>query len=316
MSYDKKSEQNDEFMTSKELLEKAYLLIPNNLKSELIWEPFPGNGQSSNFFRKKNKIVTNGNFENFFLENKKQSNLLITNPPFSKKWEVLFRLCELKPETMIILFPMFSLTAEKMKFILKIYDIDLISMRIYSTFFLNGEPKKFSKPMLWVRFKLREKISVIENNHIFCKFFMDQDFLKLYKKVEKKDNHIYSVDLIFKPILNILKGKFYNIKPLSKFANYYKNRFELVQNENSEILNFDIYINNRNNFTIDFSQKFLYLVSCMKINKLFKNFKSWNHPQVKTLFCYRKNLNMCLKNTLDKKGQKPPFTLIWVTNIF
>ena len=305
MSYNAKCSKNDEMMSTPKLLDIALKMIPSNINpGERIWEPFKGNGFSTEYMS-KDREVTNGSQYDFFMESVKHSDLLVSNPPFSKKWEILRRLCELKPGTIILLIPLFSFISEHMKEIMQTYEIDLISMTSYTTFMHNDKPMKLMKPMLWVRFRLR----TTAENFIQCKFLMDQDILKPRIRTSAPLLHVYTREVIFEPMRYYLSGMKFNINFLSEHSKEYLNEFSEINDENSTTVNFDAYLANRTKVpTVDFKKPFLWLVSCMRLNDLFKDYQSWEHPDVFTLFCYRTKLLM-------SNMKRPPFTLIWVTNI-
>ena len=86
----------DNYMTPKYAWENIKHLIP---KDKIIWEPFCGNGNSSKYLRELGFNVECYN-EDFF--NSNHGDIIVSNPPFSKKKEVFTRLKELnKPFIMI-----------------------------------------------------------------------------------------------------------------------------------------------------------------------------------------------------------------------
>jgi hypothetical protein len=88
----------DDYMTPKNAWEAIKNYIPSN---KIIWEPFYGNGDSGRFLTELGFNVIHQQ-EDFF-ENDR-GDIVVSNPPFSKKKEVIERLVELdKP--FILLMP-------------------------------------------------------------------------------------------------------------------------------------------------------------------------------------------------------------------
>lgn len=78
-----------------------------------VWEPFPGSGFSTNYMRSKGFEVTNGSFDDFFQHRQAPKVLcevkqlvVITNPPYSKKKEILEKLKELGVRKLALFIPM------------------------------------------------------------------------------------------------------------------------------------------------------------------------------------------------------------------
>lgn len=86
----------DNYMTAKSTWKAVKQFIPTD---KVIWEPFYGNGQSGQFLRELGFNVIHED-EDFFLNNK--GDIIVTNPPFSKKKEILKKLKELDKPFMII----------------------------------------------------------------------------------------------------------------------------------------------------------------------------------------------------------------------
>ena len=88
--------KHDDYMTPKYAFEWIKDFIPNN---KIIWEAFYGDGDSGNYLQELGFNVIHEPID--FFENNK-GDIIITNPPFSKKKEVFTRLKELdKPFIMI-----------------------------------------------------------------------------------------------------------------------------------------------------------------------------------------------------------------------
>jgi len=87
---------HDDYMTPKSAWENIQHLIP---KDKEIWECFYGDGKSGEYLQELGFKVIHENID-FFNNNK--GDIIISNPPFSKKKEVFTRLIELnKPFIMI-----------------------------------------------------------------------------------------------------------------------------------------------------------------------------------------------------------------------
>lgn len=90
--------RHDDFMTPAYVWENIQDFIP---KDKVIWEPFYGDGQSGEDLRKLGFEVIHLQ-EDFFNNNK--GDIVVSNPPFSNKKQVIERLVELdKP--FILLMP-------------------------------------------------------------------------------------------------------------------------------------------------------------------------------------------------------------------
>jgi hypothetical protein len=87
----------DDYMTPKEAWEDIKDYIPKN---KIIWEPFYGDGNSGKYLRELGFNVIHEDID--FFENNK-GDIIVTNPPFSKKKEVLKRLMELDKPFIIIM---------------------------------------------------------------------------------------------------------------------------------------------------------------------------------------------------------------------
>lgn len=88
---------NDEYYTDNKEWDKIKEYIP---KDKIIWEAFYGDGNSSRYLSTLGFNVVSYD-EDFFSAN--HGDIVVTNPPFSKKKEVIQRLVELdKPFIMIM----------------------------------------------------------------------------------------------------------------------------------------------------------------------------------------------------------------------
>lgn len=87
---------SDNYMTKKEEWEKISQFIPQD---KVIWSPFYGDGKQKEYFEEMGYNIIHED-EDFFENNK--GDIIIDNPPFSKKKEVFLRLKQLdKPFIMI-----------------------------------------------------------------------------------------------------------------------------------------------------------------------------------------------------------------------
>lgn len=102
----------DTYETSHETLDAVLKHLDPS--KHYIFEPFPGTGYSTDYMRQCGFIVTNGDFKDFFQhERKPQAPLgvanrimyVVTNPPFSKKRDILEKLKELKIDNLALLMP-------------------------------------------------------------------------------------------------------------------------------------------------------------------------------------------------------------------
>jgi hypothetical protein len=78
--------KDDDYMTPKETWESIKHLLPTD---KVIWEAFYGDGKSGEFLRSLGFKVIHERLD-FFKEDR--GDLIVSNPPFSKKMEVLKRL--------------------------------------------------------------------------------------------------------------------------------------------------------------------------------------------------------------------------------
>jgi len=89
-------QKHDDYMTPKSAWEAIGDYIP---KDKVIWEPFSGNGNSRKFLTELGYDVISKD-EDFFKNNRGE--MIITNPPFSKKKEIFARMKELGKPFIII----------------------------------------------------------------------------------------------------------------------------------------------------------------------------------------------------------------------
>jgi hypothetical protein len=97
MLTNKKEDKDDDYMTPKAVWESIQEYLP---KDKVIWEAFYGDGTSGQHLKDLGFKVFHENVD-FFLENR--GDLIVSNPPFSKKKEVLHRLRELGKPFILVL---------------------------------------------------------------------------------------------------------------------------------------------------------------------------------------------------------------------
>jgi hypothetical protein len=85
-------------MTPKYAWENITDYIP---KDKVIWEAFMGDGKSGEYLRELGCKEVIHDYDDFFESNK--GDILISNPPFSKSKEIMYRLKELDKPFIIIL---------------------------------------------------------------------------------------------------------------------------------------------------------------------------------------------------------------------
>jgi hypothetical protein len=123
----------DDYMTPKEAWEAIQHIIP---KDKVIWEPFYGNGDSGKFLSDLSFNVIHRDID--FFENN-FGDIVVSNPPFTKKKEVLQRLIELdKP--FILIMPCSTLVCSYVRSLLG-NDIQIIipRKRIQFSKLVNGK---------------------------------------------------------------------------------------------------------------------------------------------------------------------------------
>ena len=111
--------KHDDYMTPKYAFEWIKQYIPND---KVIWEAFYGDGSSGDYLRVLGFNVIHEPID--FFENNK-GDIIITNPPFSKKKEVFTRLKELdKP--FIIICPSSMINTKYIKKIFKDDELQIL----------------------------------------------------------------------------------------------------------------------------------------------------------------------------------------------
>ena len=113
---------HDDYMTPKSAWEAIAHLLP---RDKTIWEPFYGNGDSGRFLTELGFTVIHNPDQDFFTHN--QGELIVSNPPFTLKKEVITRLKELgKP--FVLIMPVSTMTTCYFRELLK-DDIQIIIPR-------------------------------------------------------------------------------------------------------------------------------------------------------------------------------------------
>ena len=89
--------KHDDYMTPKYAWENIEQYIP---KDKLLWEAFMGDGKSGQYLEELGyNVIHNDN--DFFESN--EGDILVSNPPFSKCKEIMYRLKELEKPFILIL---------------------------------------------------------------------------------------------------------------------------------------------------------------------------------------------------------------------
>jgi len=149
-------------MTPKSAWENIQHLIP---KDKVIWEAFFGDGKSGDYLTELGFNVIHEKID-FFSNNK--GDIVISNPPFTMKKEVLTRLVKLdKP--FILIMPSSTLNT---KYIRKIFEdkedklkIIIPKGRIHFNKLVNGKtPKNWGKQCYFDTFYFCYKIEGLEND--------------------------------------------------------------------------------------------------------------------------------------------------------
>jgi len=132
-------QQHDDYMTPKSAWEAIRHFIPTD---KLIWEAFYGDGKSGNDLTNMGFRVIHEPID-FFTND--LGDIVISNPPFSKKKEVLTRLKELnKPFILILPAPTIFTQYVRMLFQDERLQIIIPRRRIQFDKLINGErPKNF-----------------------------------------------------------------------------------------------------------------------------------------------------------------------------
>lgn len=141
----KKGYVNDEYYTPDSEWDKIKHLIP---KDKEIWESFYGNGQSSLYLKSLGFNIISSNID-FFSNN--LGEIVVSNPPFSKKKQVIERLVELdKP--FILIMPIEVLTYKYIEPIRENLQILIPKKRM--VFLKDDKPVKFNYDCIFFCWKM------------------------------------------------------------------------------------------------------------------------------------------------------------------
>ena len=91
--------KHDDYMTPKYAWENIKEFIP---KDKTIWEAFYGDGSSGKYLKELEFNVIHEEID-FFIEEPKQWDIIISNPPFSKTKEIMTRLKEFDKPFILIM---------------------------------------------------------------------------------------------------------------------------------------------------------------------------------------------------------------------
>lgn len=136
---------NDNYYTPKEEWEAISALLP---RDKVLWEAFYGDGKSGQYLRELGFEVIHQK-EDFFEHNK--GDIVVSNPPFSIKKEILQRLYTLN-KPFILLMPyevLFTKYFEPFK-----KDIALIFPKHRVSFVKDNELKRFNFQCIWFAWKM------------------------------------------------------------------------------------------------------------------------------------------------------------------
>lgn len=138
---------NDEYETPSYVLD----MILDELDSTkfIIWEPFRGSGWSTDYMQKQGFEVTNGEHADFFqhttipqFSSRTKELIVISNPPYSKKKEILQKLRQLNIKKLALFIPMGTMTCRYFK---ELFPQDQTQVIIHtkSCMFLHPRTHKF-----------------------------------------------------------------------------------------------------------------------------------------------------------------------------
>ncbi len=134
-----KDKNSDNYMTNKIEWERIKEFIPKNKK---IWSPFYGDGKQKEYFKEMGLDIIHED-EDFFENNKGE--IIIDNPPFSKKKEILSRLKEIdKP--FILICPSMMLSYKYFHELYKDQIQILVPYKRINFRHIDSEKKNYSPP--------------------------------------------------------------------------------------------------------------------------------------------------------------------------
>ena len=130
---------SDNYMTNKKEWERIKDYIPNN---KVIWAPFFGDGKQKEYFQDMGYNIIHED-EDFFLNNK--GDIIIDNPPFSKKKEIRLRLKEIN-KPFILICPSLMLSYKYFQELFKDNIQVIIPSKRINFKHINSEKKNYSPP--------------------------------------------------------------------------------------------------------------------------------------------------------------------------
>jgi len=130
---------SDNYMTNKKEWERIKDYIPNN---KVIWAPFFGDGKQKEYFQDMGYDIIHED-QDFFLNNK--GDIIIDNPPFSKKKEILLRLKEIN-KPFILICPSLMLSYKYFQELFKDNIQVIIPSKRINFKHINSEKKNYSPP--------------------------------------------------------------------------------------------------------------------------------------------------------------------------
>lgn len=131
-TYSERLSIEDEYMTPKSAWEEIKDIIP---KDKVIWEAFYGDGRSGQYLRELGFEVIHEPID-FFTNN--IGDIVVSNPPFSKKREVLERLCSLN-KPFILIMPLSTIAPIYMRELFKDRDLKIIMPKKRINYLRGGE---------------------------------------------------------------------------------------------------------------------------------------------------------------------------------
>ena len=134
-----KDKDSDNYMTNKIEWERIKEYIPTDKK---IWSPFYGDGKQKEYFKDMGYDIIHED-EDFFNNNK--GDIIIDNPPFSKKKEIFNRLKELE-KPFILICPSMMLGYKYFQEIFKDYIQIIIPSKRINFRHIKSEKKNYSPP--------------------------------------------------------------------------------------------------------------------------------------------------------------------------
>ena len=134
-----KEKDSDNYMTNKKEWERIKEYIPTDKK---IWAPFYGDGKQKEYFEELGFDIIHED-EDFFKNNKGE--IIIDNPPFSKKKEILIRLKELE-KPFILICPSMMLGYKYFQDSFKNHMQIIIPSKRINFRHINSERKNYSPP--------------------------------------------------------------------------------------------------------------------------------------------------------------------------